>query len=75
MKSLSGDERRAFRLWLNFSKGKISEEEFKAKMDMDVMPRLLGKMNAVRLDTLEREIDDLNKRVRLLEKKTSSSPC
>ena len=75
MKSLSGDERRAFRLWLDFSEGKISEKEFKARMDMDVMPRVLGKMNAVRLDTLEQEIDDLDKRVRFLEKKTSSRSC
>ncbi|MFQ5758848.1 MAG: hypothetical protein ACE5IF_04150 [Candidatus Bathyarchaeia archaeon] len=75
MKSLSGDERRAFRLWLDFSRGRISEDEFKARMDMDVMPRVLGKMNAVRLDTLEREIDNLDKRVRVLEKKTSSRSC
>lgn len=75
MKSLNRDEKRAFRLWLDFSRGKISEEEFKARMDMDVMPRVLGKMNAVRLDTLEQEIDDLDKRVRVLEKKTSSRSC
>ena len=75
MKSLSGDEKRAFQLWLDFSKKKISEEEFKARMDMDVMPRVLGKMNAVRLDTLEQEIDNLDKRVKGLEKKTSSRSC
>ncbi len=71
MNSLSRDEKRAFRVWLDFSKRKISEEEFKARMDMDVMPRVLGKMNAVRLDTLEQEIDDLDERVSFLEKKTS----
>ena len=75
MKSLSGDEKRAFRLWLDFSEKKISEDAFKARMDMDVMPRVLGKMNAVRLDTLEQEIDDLYKRVMVLEKKTSSKSC
>jgi len=75
MKSLSGDEKRAFQLWLNFSKKKISEDEFKAKMDMDMMPRVLGKMSAVRLDTLEQEIDNLDKRVRILEKKISSKSC
>ena len=68
MKSLSVDEKRAFQLWLDFSKKKISEDEFKAKMDMDVMPRVLGKMSAFRLDTLEQEIDNLDKRVRTLEK-------
>jgi polyhydroxyalkanoate synthesis regulator phasin len=72
MKSLRGDEKRAFQLWSDFSKKKISEDEFKAKMDMDEMPRVLGKMNAVRLDTLEQEIDNLDKRVRILEKKISS---
>ena len=70
MQSLRGDERKAFQLWLDFSEGKISEKEFKARMDMDAMPRVLGKMNAVRLDTLEKEIDSLDKRVRILEKKT-----
>ncbi|NIP66937.1 hypothetical protein GWN63_02815 [Candidatus Bathyarchaeota archaeon] len=72
MKSLSGKEKKAFRLWLDFSKNKISEQEFKTQMDMNVMPRILGKMNAVRLDTLEQEIDELNKRVTTLERKNSS---
>jgi len=72
IKSLSVDEKKAFQLWLDFSKKKISEDEFKARMDMDVMPRLLGKMNAARLEMLEQEIDDLDMRVRALEKKTSS---
>ena len=75
MKSLSGDEKIAFQLWLDFSKKKISEDEFKARMDMDVMPRVLGKMNAVRLETLEQEINNLHKRMRVLEKKTSSRSC
>jgi len=73
MKSLSGNEKRAFQLWLDFSKKKISEEEFKAKMDMDVIPRVLGKMNAVRLDTLEQEINNLDERVRILEKTSSET--
>jgi hypothetical protein len=72
MKSLSRDEKRAFQLWLDFSEKKISEKEFKAKMDMDVMPRVLGKMNALRLETLEQEIDNLDNRVRILEKRPSS---
>jgi len=71
-KSLNENEKTAFQLWLDFSKKKISEKEFKAKMDMDVMPRVLGKMNALRLETLEQEIDNLDNRVRILEKKTSS---
>jgi hypothetical protein len=71
-KSLSENEKTAFQLWLDFSKKKISEKEFRAKMDMDVMPRVLGKMNALRLETLEQEIDNLDNRVRILEKKTSS---
>jgi len=70
IKSLNANEKTAFQLWLDFSKKKISEEEFKAKMDMDVMPRVLGKMNAFRLETLEQEIDNLDKRVRILEKRT-----
>jgi hypothetical protein len=72
MKSLSKNEKRAFQLWLDFSEKKISEKEFKAKMDMDIMPRVLGKMNALRLETLEQEIDNLDNRVRILEKETSS---
>ena len=71
-KSLNENEKTAFQLWLDFSKKKISEKEFKARMDMDVMPRVLGKMNALRLETLEQEIDNLDNRVRILEKKTSS---
>jgi hypothetical protein len=71
MKLLSGDEKESFQLWLDFSRKKISEKEFKKRMNMNVMPRVLGKMNAVRLDTLEQEIDRLNRRLTVLEKKTS----
>ena len=31
--SLTKDEKKAFRLWLDFSEGKIFEQELKAKMD------------------------------------------
>jgi len=36
--SLTKEEREAFKLWLEFSEGKISEQAFKAKMDMKIMP-------------------------------------
>ncbi|UCE43474.1 MAG: hypothetical protein JSV57_03655 [Candidatus Bathyarchaeota archaeon] len=75
MKSLREEERKVFRLWLDFSEGQISEKEFKTRMNMDIMPRVLGKKNAVRLDTLEREIDNLDRRLLGLEKKTSSRSC
>jgi len=67
--SLTEDERKAFKLWLDFSEGKISESEFKTKMDVKVMPRMLGKMSATRINALEDEIEDLRKRVGALEKK------
>jgi polyhydroxyalkanoate synthesis regulator phasin len=67
--SLTEDEKKAFRLWLDFSDGKISESEFKAKMDMKVMPRMLGKMSAVRINALEDEVENLRRRVDALEKK------
>lgn len=67
--SLTEDERKAFKLWLDFSKGKISESEFKAKMDVKVMPRMLGKMSAARMNALEDEVENLRKRVDILEKK------
>jgi len=67
--SLTEDEKKAFRLWLDFSEGKISESEFKAKMDMNVMPRMLGKMSAARINALEDEVESLRKRVDALEKK------
>jgi len=68
--SLTEDERKAFKLWLDFSEGKISHQEFKAKMDIKVMPRMLGKMSAARINALEDEIENLRKRVEVLEKKT-----
>jgi len=37
--SLTEDERKAFKLWLEFSEGRISESEFKTKMDINVMPK------------------------------------
>jgi len=68
-KSLTEDERKAFELWLDFSQGKISESKFKAKMDVKVMPRMLGKMSAARMNALEDEVENLRKRVDILEKK------
>jgi len=67
--SLTEDERKAFKLWLDFSEGKISESEFKAKMDVKVMPRMLGKMSAARMSALEDEVENLRKRLDILEKK------
>jgi len=66
--SLTEDEKKAFRLWLDFSEGKISESEFKTKMDIKVMPRMLGKMSATRINALEDEVENLRKRVDALEK-------
>ena len=68
-KSLTEDERKAFKLWLDFSEGKISDQEFKAKMDIKVMPRMLGKMSAARINALEDEVENLRKRVDALEKR------
>ncbi len=68
--SLGEEEKKAFQLWLDFSSRKISEEAFKTKMDVNVMSRLLGKMNAARMNALEEEIEELKKRVEALEKKT-----
>jgi hypothetical protein len=73
-KSLTKDEKKAFRLWLNFSEGRISEEEFKAKMDIKVMPRMLGKMSAARINAIEDEVESLGKRVAVLEKKMRKVP-
>jgi polyhydroxyalkanoate synthesis regulator phasin len=67
--SLTDDERKAFKLWLGFSEGKISESTFKAKMDVKVMPRMLGKMSAARMNALEDEVENLRKRIDILEKK------
>jgi hypothetical protein len=38
-------------------------------MDIKVMPRMLGKMSAARINALEEEIEELKKRVNGLEKK------
>jgi polyhydroxyalkanoate synthesis regulator phasin len=67
--SLTEDEKKAFKLWLDFSEGKISESKFKAKMDMNVMPRMLGKMSSARINALEDEVENLRRRVDALEKK------
>jgi len=67
--SLTEGERKAFKLWLDFSEGRISESEFKTKMDMNVMPKMLGKMSAARINALEDELENLRKRVDVLEKK------
>ena len=68
--SLTEDERKAFKLWLDFSEGRLSESEFKTKMDINVMPKMLGKMSATRINALEDEVENLRKRVDALEKKT-----
>lgn len=54
-------EKKSFRLWLDLSEGKISEQEFKAKMDIKVMPRVLGKMSAARMNALGDEVENLKK--------------
>ena len=66
-KMLTEDERKAFSLWLEFSKGKISESEFQSKMDLKVLPKMLGKMSAARMNALEDEVERLRKRVASLE--------
>jgi len=68
-KILTDDERKAFRLWLEFSQGKISESEFQSKMDLKIMPKMLGKMSAARMNALEDEVERLRKRVASLENK------
>jgi len=67
--SLTEDEKKAFKLWLDFSEGRLSESEFKTKMDINVMPKMLGKMSAARINALEDEVENLRKRVDVLEKK------
>jgi polyhydroxyalkanoate synthesis regulator phasin len=69
-KMLNEEERKAFNLWLDFSQGKISESEFQSKMDLQIMPRMLGKMSAARMNALEDEVESLRKRVASLEKKS-----
>ena len=66
---LTEEEKKAFKLWLDFSEGKITESEFKKKMDIKVMPRMLGKMSAARVNALEDEVESLRRRVDALEKK------
>jgi polyhydroxyalkanoate synthesis regulator phasin len=68
-KMLTENERKAFNLWLDFSQGKISESEFQSEMDVRVMPKMLGKMSAARMNALEGEVEKLRKRVTSLEKK------
>ena len=67
MKMLSDDEKKAFRLWLEFSQGKISESDFQSKMDIKIMPKMLGKMSAARMNALEDEVESLGKRIVVLE--------
>jgi polyhydroxyalkanoate synthesis regulator phasin len=68
-KMLSEDEKKEFNLWLEFSKGKISESEFQSKLDMKVMPKMLGKMSAARMNALEDEVERLRNRVASLEER------
>jgi polyhydroxyalkanoate synthesis regulator phasin len=67
VKMLTEKEKNAFSLWQDFSKGKISESEFQSKMDIKVMPKMLGKMSAARMNALEDEVELLRKRVASLE--------
>lgn len=66
---LTEEEKEAFNLWLEFSRGKISESEFQSKMDMKIMPKMLGKMSAARMNALEDEVERLRKRVSKLEER------
>ena len=68
-KMLTENERKAFTLWLEFSQGKISESEFQSKMDIKIMPKMLGKMSAARMNALEDEVERLRKRVASLEER------
>lgn len=68
-KMLTEEEKKAFSFWLEFSKGKISESEFQSKMDLKIMPKMLGKMSAARMNALEDEVERLRKRVASLEDK------
>jgi polyhydroxyalkanoate synthesis regulator phasin len=70
-KMLTEEERKAFSLWLEFSKGKISESEFQSKMNLKIMPKMLGKMSAARMNALEDEVERLRKRVASLEDRVS----
>ena len=66
-KILTEEEKKAFALWLEFSKGRISETEFQSKMNVSVMTKVLGKMSAARMNALEDEVERLRKRVASLE--------
>ena len=68
-KMLTEEEKEAFNLWLEFSRGKISESEFQSKMDMKIMPKMLGKMSAARMNALEDEVERLRKRVSKIEER------
>jgi polyhydroxyalkanoate synthesis regulator phasin len=70
-KMLTEEEKKAFSLWQDFSKGQIAESEFQSKMDIKVMPKMLGKMSAARMNALEDEVDRLRKRVASLEDRLS----
>ena len=73
-KMLTEDEKKAFSLWLEFSQGKISESDFQSEMDLSIMPKMLGKMSAARMNALEDEVDRLRKRVASLEDRLSKKP-
>ena len=66
-KMLTEDERKAFSVWMEFSQGKISESKFQSKIDLKIMPKLLGKLSAARMNALEDEVERLRKRVESLE--------
>ncbi|WNZ29384.1 MAG: hypothetical protein IAX21_00495 [Candidatus Bathyarchaeota archaeon] len=68
-KMLTADEKTAFKLWLEFSQGKISESDFQSRMDIKIMPKLMGKLSAARMNALEDEVESLRKRVANLEKR------
>jgi polyhydroxyalkanoate synthesis regulator phasin len=68
-KMLTDEEKTAFKLWMEFSQGKISEAEFQSKMDIKVMPKMIGKMSAARMNALEDEVERLRKRVSSLEER------
>ena len=73
-KMLTDEEREAFSLWLEFSRGKILESEFQSKMDITIMPKMLGKMSAARMNALEDEVERLRKRVASLEDRANKKP-
>ena len=66
-KMLTEDERKAFSVWMEFSQGKISESKFQSKIYLKIMPKLLGKLSAARMNALEDEVERLRKRVESLE--------